>query len=383
LLVTRQEGAVTLVASTNVKALARDYVAEGWDAADPRATRLLASGRQSFLSEADLFSRVETEREPLFDKFLRPRGFGGFLGAGCLLPGGRSVVLTFESEERSGPLTEEALRVLNALHPHLSRVLRMIGQAEISSLQARVATLSLLGLPAAVLSPQRAVIASNELFEPYLPDARGSRIGRQSFTRRGADDRVFLALERFLNRSGGCPEATPIAGRHGRSPLLLHAMALPRADENPFTLPASLVVVASVSRGPVPSVGIIQQLFDLTPAEARVAHGIGAGETVDELAARSNVSPAAIRFHLKSVFAKIGLLRQADLVALLGGCTAIRSTPPGDTARQLAPKAPTASVSRQRGPAKSKGTRRRETGEGEARARSGFRLGVPEEGMRE
>jgi DNA-binding CsgD family transcriptional regulator len=59
--------------------------------------------------------------------------------------------------------------------------------------------------------------------------------------------------------------------------------------------------------------------FLLTPAEAQIALGIADGETLAAIAEARGVSVSTARTQLKSVFAKTGTHRQAELVALLVG----------------------------------------------------------------
>lgn len=68
-----------------------------------------------------------------------------------------------------------------------------------------------------------------------------------------------------------------------------------------------------------PPVELVQSLFDLTPAEARVARSLSAGETVDEIASTGGVSLNTIRTQVRGVLEKTGCRRQAEVVALLGG----------------------------------------------------------------
>ena len=51
-----------------------------------------------------------------------------------------------------------------------------------------------------------------------------------------------------------------------------------------FTQATALLVVTPVDRAAVPTAEVLQGLFDLTPAEARVARGIGQAEAIDALA---------------------------------------------------------------------------------------------------
>jgi len=73
-----------------------------------------------------------------------------------------------------------------------------------------------------------------------------------------------------------------------------------------------------VSLPKAPPIELIQSLFDLTPAEARVARSLVAGETVEEIASASGVSNNTVRSQVRGVLEKTGCRRQAEVVALLG-----------------------------------------------------------------
>jgi len=69
--------------------------------------------------------------------------------------------------------------------------------------------------------------------------------------------------------------------------------------------------------------------FDLTPAEARLALHLVAGETLRAAAAKLNISYETVRTSLKNIFRKTGTCRQAELVILivtaLPGCERLGS----------------------------------------------------------
>jgi len=58
--------------------------------------------------------------------------------------------------------------------------------------------------------------------------------------------------------------------------------------------------------------------FELTPAEARLAVGIGSGKNLESIADELGILKETARSQLKSIFLKAGVRRQAELVALLG-----------------------------------------------------------------
>jgi DNA-binding CsgD family transcriptional regulator len=58
-------------------------------------------------------------------------------------------------------------------------------------------------------------------------------------------------------------------------------------------------------------------VYRLTPAEARLALALAEGRTLDDIAARQNLSKETLRTQLKVVFSKTGARRQAELVRLV------------------------------------------------------------------
>jgi DNA-binding CsgD family transcriptional regulator len=111
----------------------------------------------------------------------------------------------------------------------------------------------------------------------------------------------------------------PVAAREDRSPCILHLIPVRRAAQDIFSRSVAILVVTPVGRAAVPSAAVVKALFDLTPAEARVACGIGEAKSIESLAAQLGVSRETVRVQLKAVLAKTGLNRQAELARLLSG----------------------------------------------------------------
>jgi DNA-binding CsgD family transcriptional regulator len=68
---------------------------------------------------------------------------------------------------------------------------------------------------------------------------------------------------------------------------------------------------------PAPSEAVLQRLFDLTAAEARLACSISGGGTLHEAGGVLGVKISAARCQLAKLMAKTETRRQAQLVALL------------------------------------------------------------------
>ena len=64
-------------------------------------------------------------------------------------------------------------------------------------------------------------------------------------------------------------------------------------------------------------IGALVRLFRLTPAEARLAAGIATGAPLNDVADALGIGRETARTQLRSVFAKTGTTRQAELVRII------------------------------------------------------------------
>jgi DNA-binding CsgD family transcriptional regulator len=77
-------------------------------------------------------------------------------------------------------------------------------------------------------------------------------------------------------------------------------------------------------------IDLLQRHFGLTPAEARLALHLVAGETLRSAEVKLSISYETARTCLKSIFNKTGTCRQAELVIVI--LTALPFEPPGGLA---------------------------------------------------
>jgi DNA-binding CsgD family transcriptional regulator len=82
------------------------------------------------------------------------------------------------------------------------------------------------------------------------------------------------------------------------------------------------LAVTEVGKVGPPDMRVLCGLFDLTPAEARVARGIASAQTPEAVAQSIGISVETARSHLKRIMLKTGTTRQAELVLLLSGLKA-------------------------------------------------------------
>ena len=136
---------------------------------------------------------------------------------------------------------------------------------------------------------------------------------------RAAADQLLM-----LSRSSGghglsillapVPAHDGISSRHGSGPVVSER-------------PAVVAYVGDADmRGRVPPV-LLQRLYGLTPAEARVASLLAEGITLGKIAEELHLSRHTVRNELKTVFQKTGVNRQSELIRLLLSSAAVSATP--------------------------------------------------------
>jgi DNA-binding CsgD family transcriptional regulator len=112
-----------------------------------------------------------------------------------------------------------------------------------------------------------------------------------------------------------------VRGADTNAAMVAHVIPIRRSARDILVRCAGVLVMTPVTLPQAPPVELVQSLFDLTPAEARVARRLTGGETVEAIASTGGVSLNTIRTQVRGVLEKTGCRRQAEVVALLGGIT--------------------------------------------------------------
>jgi DNA-binding CsgD family transcriptional regulator len=107
--------------------------------------------------------------------------------------------------------------------------------------------------------------------------------------------------------------------RNANASMIAHVVPIRGSARDIFVRCAGIFMLTPVTRPEAPPVELVRSLFDLTPAEARVARGLASGQTVKAIAEQGGTSANTVRTHLRSVMTKTGYNRQSDVVALLNG----------------------------------------------------------------
>ncbi len=308
-------GILKTTASAAIGEAVERYSEEGWLFRGARLAKLIATPHAGFVVERDLYTDEELDSDPTYRDFLRPLGLGRAAGTALPLPTGDVAVLSLEREGSRGEVKKATIERLDRLRPHLARSLLMAARLQLTRAEQAAATLALLGLPAIVLDRAGRAIAANPLVDD-LPGLRWRARDRLALSDGVADGQLKSALT-ALDASSPAVCSFAVRGGDGGEPMIAHLVPVRGEARDLFSGAAALLVLTPITLPGAPPVELIRSLFDLTPAEARVARSLAEGETLDRIAASGGVSRNTVRSHLRAVLEKTGSRRQQDVVALL------------------------------------------------------------------
>lgn len=132
------------------------------------------------------------------------------------------------------------------------------------------------------------------------------------------------SLESFLRGALGDDRLTkppmPVRLSSPAAPHGIVLRAVPMAPgNNVFDIfrPRALITVTDLDKPASVSVENLTAMFDFTVREAEVAALIGAGQSTSRAARALGITEHTIRHHLKAIFGKLEISRQAELVAIV------------------------------------------------------------------
>lgn len=329
-----RDDAVHWTASPGLYDVSKGYFEAGYPGRDDRTARLLAYDHQGFVTDLDVFTDAEWEADPIRREYFVPRGFGWGVATGIRVPTGDLLIFHGERRLEEGPVEREAVARLDRLRPHLARAALMSARIAFERAHGAVSALEMVGIPAAVLGPRGAAIATNRLLEALTPSVVQSRPTRLGLANAPADLMLTLALEAAeAGLHHGPARSIPIPATEGQGAMVVHILPIRASAREVFTGAAAVLLMTPVSLRELPDAAVIQGLFDLTPAEAKIARALGGGMTISQIAATTGASAATVRNQVQAVFGKTGMHRQADLVRLLQGLSpaAIEASPPSQS----------------------------------------------------
>jgi DNA-binding CsgD family transcriptional regulator len=292
-----------------------------------RPARALERFPFTFVREREFITEEELATDVVLNAFIKPIGL--HWSAGCAFQEPTGHIFMFDLLRRAGMdhYSDAEIAHLNAIKPDLARSIYLASRLAFNEARTMTSTLSLLGLPSAVIGVSRRVLSANPRFEQLAPRVRIAARDQLTLDNPATADLIRDALARLAAGATPRVQSIPMPPVDEAAPLILHLLPVRRAALDIFARGLAILVVTEVGAVGPPDMRVLAGLFDMTPAEVRIAREIATGKSVEQIAAAGGNSTETVRTHLKRIMSKTGTRRQGELIQLLLGLSAPFAAP--------------------------------------------------------
>jgi len=274
----------------------------------------------------DILPDEELTHSDYYQHYLQPIGLFRILGVDTAEPGGMLARLRFSrarSESRFSPRERDLVALIT---PHLRRAIEIYARLNrmTSERDLYAGAVDQLSVATIILDEQGRLLNTNAVARALLDEADGlsQRNQRLHIDGRELNRALQEALDAIVrSRHGGetsVVRALRIPRSAGRSDLGLVIRPVPTSEwSEGQSSPCVAVFISDPDLRESASQQALAELFGLTPAEANLALLLARGLSLAEVSEAQNISQHTARAQLKSIFAKTGVSRQAELVRLI------------------------------------------------------------------
>jgi DNA-binding CsgD family transcriptional regulator len=298
----------------------RVHIYARYAAIDPWGAQHIPEGEIRLSTE--LCSQAELEQSAAYREFYKPAGVDFGLGGVILRTNAGASGLCVQRGDNGGPYGESEAAILRPLMPHLRRAAILHG--ELASMRAQLATFAghLDRYPHSflLLDGECRLLYANAAAREIVASRDSLMIRDGRIALHASCQRRFQEVISEITKGHGLPLRRLEARRaSGGVPHCLLVMNVPSFGALPLgtSQPAVAVLVMNSESAPELDVGILRELFALTPAEARVTGRLVLGRSVEEIAHESGVTIETVRSQVRSILSKTNTGRQGELISLV------------------------------------------------------------------
>lgn len=331
----RNEGAVIESCTSGYSEEAQRAYANYYGAIDPRRRFIADNPVGEWLACHHHFDDAYARRSEFYNDFLIPAGARYALCARIFEDQGVESVFGLLRPAGASPFERRDVELIRRLTGHLLRAARL--QREIHGLRLRCAlgttTLDSLRIGVVVADRDAGIKFSNAFAEDLLRHriylwARNGTLAAPDASTGAA---LGTLIRNAVDRARGGAMLIP-RGEH-RAALQILVAPLPARSSlaAEWQVPLALILISDPDVESWTIERCAATAFGLSAAETGLVIALAKGKTPAEFAAEKQVSMHTIRSQLRSVFAKTGTRRQAELIRLISALPPLME--PGPTQR--------------------------------------------------
>ncbi|POF42402.1 hypothetical protein B0D71_13350 [Pseudomonas laurylsulfativorans] len=267
-----------------------------------------------------------------YKRFIGEGGVRHGLGVNIVSKNGTVCRLRLYRLPDQPAFTEEDKLRLRALIPHFAQALSLAAHLERHETQSELyeGALNRLHIGAIVLDERQHLLRCNQVAQTMLDEEDGLKLVAGGLEAHYKTERSIL--HDLISSAGTTAQVMSISRPSGKRKFGLVARSIPlRAESEGKCRPAWVIFICDPDAQTTAPREILRQVFDFTPAEATLTMELAKGLALDEAAELLGIRLNTARTHLRSIFAKAGVTRQAELVRIvLNGVIGLSSLSPVD-----------------------------------------------------
>jgi DNA-binding CsgD family transcriptional regulator len=258
--------------------------------------------------------------------YLKPIGLFRILGVDTAEPGGMLARLRFSRHASEPRFKARERDLLDRVTPHLRLAIEIYAKLNRTTSERDVyaGAVNQLSVASIILDERGRLLTTNAVGRALLDQGEGLslRDGRLHVEGRDIDKELQQALATIikaqLHGETSVVRALRVPRSRGRADLGLVIRPVPTSQwSEGQSSPSAAIFISDPDLQESTSGQILGELFDLTPAEANLATLLARGLSLAQVSSAQTISQHTARAQLKSIFAKTGVSRQAELVRLV------------------------------------------------------------------
>ncbi|MGA2133377.1 MAG: helix-turn-helix transcriptional regulator [Bryobacteraceae bacterium] len=285
-----------------------------------RAAPLLTPG--TIVTNPQICEDATLARSEYYDEFMRPQDIFYVAGGAIARKGTQTSLTSIFRPRRGGPYLEPEIALVKLLIPHLRRAARL--RHGLNMLQVETTALDALTLGILIVDEHLEVLCANSSGRKILAEKDGMAMAGNRLALRRPQDATELrrlslrACEPLVGpaiRTGGVMTITRPSGRRPYSVVVspTEARVLGWNDGKP----AAILFINDPDNQAMPNDALLARLYGLTPAESSLTRILLRGEDLNDACDEMSIRRTTARTHLRHIFEKVGVSRQAELLAVL------------------------------------------------------------------
>ena len=305
---------------------AKDY-AEYYVDIDTYSHYLLKQDAGKVLLMQDFMSDEEKRKTEFYQDFLRPQGIDYVLGSHVVHHGSNFTSLNLIRSECVGPIGRETVKLVERILPHMMKAHRVHKQLAVTNLQANLTEELFNRLQAGVVMVDKAgkPVYMNNKANFLLDQNKGLSVKQGKLS--ASTPRETNKLQELIARASVPPslgsnpsDALMLSASEQQQPLsVLVTPVTEWVSSNVTDVPhvSALVFVSELNQQTELSPDILRSLYGFTRAEARLVIELINGLPIEQISEKYHLSQNTLRAQMKSVFKKVNVNRQVDLVKVI------------------------------------------------------------------